>query len=111
MTSNHDRISGTGRGASFALTSLTGGHKAESMHDGMLQTEDVIIRVAEADKDDVDLAVNAARKAFDEGAWPRTPGAQRGLVLNKCAGPRCCHDCLYRLPLVAYLQQQFLRCQ
>lgn len=55
------------------------------MHAGMLQTEEVIIRVAEADKDDVDEAVNAARKAFDEGTWPRTPGAQRGLVLNKCA--------------------------
>ena len=62
------------------------GHKTESMHAGMLQTEEVILRVAEADKDDVDLAVNAARKAFDKGAWPRTPGAQRGLVLNKCAG-------------------------
>ncbi len=51
----------------------------------MLQTEKVITRVAEADNEDVDAAVKAARKAFDEGAWPRTPGAQRARVLNKCA--------------------------
>ena len=68
----------------IAITSLTGDHKSESMHAGILQTEEVIVRLAEADKADVNVAVHAARKAFDEGAWPRTPGAQRGLVLNKC---------------------------
>ena len=60
---------------------------------GMLQTEKVITRVAEADNEDVDAAVKAARKAFDEGAWPRTPGAQRARVLNKCASlPAASHQ-------------------
>lgn len=50
-----------------------------------LQTEKVITSVAEADTEDVNRAVKAARKAFDEGPWPRTPGAGRGRVLSKCA--------------------------
>jgi acyl-CoA reductase-like NAD-dependent aldehyde dehydrogenase len=29
------------------------------------------VQVAEADEEDVDKAVKAARKAFDEGPWPR----------------------------------------
>ncbi|MET7442507.1 aldehyde dehydrogenase family protein, partial [Streptomyces sp. NPDC005568] len=33
--------------------------------------------VAEGDEKDVDLAVEAARHAFDEGPWPRTPVAER----------------------------------
>jgi acyl-CoA reductase-like NAD-dependent aldehyde dehydrogenase len=33
----------------------------------------------------VDLAVAAARRAFDEGEWPRMTGAQRGRILNKFA--------------------------
>ncbi|KAK8941549.1 Aldehyde dehydrogenase family 2 member C4 [Platanthera guangdongensis] len=35
---------------------------------------EVIIRMTEGDKDDIDLAVKAARKAFDHGAWPRMSG-------------------------------------
>ena len=35
---------------------------------------EVIARVAEGDKEDVDLAVKAARAAFDHGPWPRMPG-------------------------------------
>ena len=30
--------------------------------------------MAEGDKEDVDLAVKAAREAFDHGPWPRLPG-------------------------------------
>ena len=43
-------------------------------------TEQVIGRVPHASRADVDRAVAAARAAFDEGAWPRTPagGADRG---------------------------------
>jgi aminomuconate-semialdehyde/2-hydroxymuconate-6-semialdehyde dehydrogenase len=40
-------------------------------------TEEVICRVAEADSRDVDLAVAAARRAFDEGPWPRMKVADR----------------------------------
>ena len=34
----------------------------------------MIADVAEAEKADVDVAVKAARKAFDEGPWPRMSG-------------------------------------
>lgn len=36
--------------------------------------------LTEADKADVELAVAAARKAFDHGEWPRMSGKQRGKV-------------------------------
>lgn len=39
------------------------------------RTDEVITRVAEGDKEDVDLAVKAARYAFDHGKWPRMSGA------------------------------------
>lgn len=35
------------------------------------RTGDTIANVAEADVEDVNRAVRAARKAFDEGPWPR----------------------------------------
>ncbi|PON94535.1 Succinylglutamate-semialdehyde dehydrogenase [Trema orientale] len=38
---------------------------------------EVIAKVAEGDKDDIDLAVKAARVAFDHGPWPRLPGSER----------------------------------
>ncbi|KAJ7540109.1 hypothetical protein O6H91_10G001800 [Diphasiastrum complanatum] len=46
---------------------------------------ELIAKVAEADKEDVDLAVQAARKAFDEGPWPRLSGYERGRILFKYA--------------------------
>ena len=48
-------------------------------------TGEVIAKVAEADYADVDLAVKAARKAFDEGPWPRMPVAERSAILMKLA--------------------------
>jgi acyl-CoA reductase-like NAD-dependent aldehyde dehydrogenase len=47
-------------------------------------TEAVIALVAEADADDIDRAVRAARKAF-EGAWGAMRAADRGLILNRLA--------------------------
>ncbi|AVV40895.1 aldehyde dehydrogenase family protein [Streptomyces sp. ID05-04B] len=41
--------------------------------------------VAEGDEKDTDLAVAAARAAFDEGAWPRTPAAERAALLYRVA--------------------------
>ena len=41
--------------------------------------------MAEAGKEDVDKAVRAARKAFDEGPWPRMTAKQRGRILQKFA--------------------------
>jgi len=49
------------------------------------RTGDVLAHVAEADKADVDLAVKAARDAFDHGKWPRMSGYERGRLLSKFA--------------------------
>src|SRR5258708_36260804 len=46
-------------------------------------TEDVIARVSSEDKRDVDSAVKAARKAFDEGPWSKTTAQDRGRMLFK----------------------------
>ncbi|EFJ16774.1 hypothetical protein SELMODRAFT_233921 [Selaginella moellendorffii] len=48
-------------------------------------TGETIADVAEGDERDVDLAVQAARKAFEEGPWPRLAGAKRGKILAKLA--------------------------
>ncbi|KAJ3701860.1 hypothetical protein LUZ61_005565 [Rhynchospora tenuis] len=49
------------------------------------RTGDVIANIAEGDKEDVDLAVKAAREAFDHGPWPRMSGYARGRILYKFA--------------------------
>jgi betaine-aldehyde dehydrogenase len=41
--------------------------------------------VAEGDEKDTDLAVAAARHAFDHGDWPRTPVAERAALLRRVA--------------------------
>ncbi|KAK6944991.1 Aldehyde dehydrogenase domain [Dillenia turbinata] len=46
---------------------------------------EVIAEVAEGDKEDVDLAVKAARFAFDHGPWPRMPGGERRKIMMKLA--------------------------
>src|SRR5438874_10775194 len=48
-------------------------------------TEEVIASVAEADAADVDLAVKAARKAFEAGDWPKMDARDRGRLMNKLA--------------------------
>ncbi len=48
-------------------------------------TGDVICRVAEGDKADVDKAVAAARKALESKAWRNMAPAERGRLLNKLA--------------------------
>ncbi|KAF2578579.1 hypothetical protein F2Q68_00003403 [Brassica cretica] len=44
---------------------------------------EVIAKIAAGDKEDVDLAVNAARHAFDHGPWPRMTGFERARIINK----------------------------
>lgn len=44
-----------------------------------------VATVAEGGVEDVERAVQAARKAFDEGPWPRTPAAERGRLVEKLA--------------------------
>ena len=46
-------------------------------------TEQVFGRVAEAQEADMDAAVVAARKAFDQGPWPRLTPSERGEYLRK----------------------------
>ncbi|MEU6663699.1 aldehyde dehydrogenase family protein [Streptomyces sp. NPDC046821] len=41
--------------------------------------------IAEGDAQDVDAAVAAARRAFDEGTWPGTPVAERAALLRRVA--------------------------
>src|SRR5437764_14913151 len=48
-------------------------------------TGEVICQVAEGDKADIDLAVKAARKAFEEGPWAKMNASERGRLLNKLA--------------------------
>jgi acyl-CoA reductase-like NAD-dependent aldehyde dehydrogenase len=45
--------------------------------------ETLVGRVAEASEADVDLAVAAARRAFDDGPWPRMSGPERAAVLRR----------------------------
>ncbi|MFI8743869.1 aldehyde dehydrogenase family protein [Pseudomonas sp. NPDC077186] len=48
-------------------------------------SEERLAAVAAATAEDVDLAVRAARRAFDEGPWPSMSGAARAAVLRKIA--------------------------
>lgn len=45
----------------------------------------IIASVAEGDAQDIDLAVAAARKAFESGAWPRLTPSERGRLIWKLA--------------------------
>ena len=46
-------------------------------------TEEVITEVAEGDEGDIDLAVRAARRAFEEGPWSNMAAADRGKLIWK----------------------------
>ena len=48
-------------------------------------TGETICQVAEGDKADVDLAVKAARRAFEEGPWSKMNASERGRLINKLA--------------------------
>ena len=48
-------------------------------------TEEVIAQVAEGDKADVDLAVEAARNAFEHGPWSRMDARDRGRLMYRLA--------------------------
>jgi aldehyde dehydrogenase (NAD+) len=48
-------------------------------------TGETICQVAEGDKADIDLAVKAARKAFESGPWSRMNPSERSRLLNKLA--------------------------
>ncbi|MFB3073323.1 MAG: aldehyde dehydrogenase family protein, partial [bacterium] len=46
-------------------------------------TGDELARVAEGDREDIDRAVDAARKAFEEGPWRRMTPSERGRIIWK----------------------------
>src|SRR5215470_6793368 len=69
---------------------LIGGNWQDSVSGKTFQTlnpatGEAICQVAEGDKADVELAVKAARKAFEEGPWPKMSAAERGRLINKLA--------------------------
>ncbi|KAG9137219.1 hypothetical protein Leryth_026420 [Lithospermum erythrorhizon] len=49
------------------------------------RTRATITRIVEGGKEDVDLAVKAAREAFDNGPWPRLPACERRRIMLKFA--------------------------
>src|SRR5713226_8129913 len=48
-------------------------------------TGEVLAQVAEGDRQDIDVAVKAARKAFDSGPWSRMTASERGKLVWKLA--------------------------
>lgn len=48
-------------------------------------TEEVLARVAEGDREDVDLATRSARDAFENGAWSKLDARDRGRLLYRLA--------------------------
>ncbi len=61
-------------------------------------TDEVLAKIPEASKADVDNAVKAARKAFEEGPWHRMSASERGRCLYKLADlVEQCHDELSQL--------------
>ena len=48
-------------------------------------SEEVFLTVAEAQAEDINTVVAAAREAFDNGPWPRMSPQERGVYLNKIA--------------------------
>ena len=48
-------------------------------------TEEILAEVPNADENDVNRAVAAARAAFDTGAWPQTTAQERGRILFRLA--------------------------
>jgi betaine-aldehyde dehydrogenase len=48
-------------------------------------TGETVAIVAEADADDVETAIAAARRAFDDGPWPRMKATERAAVLFRVA--------------------------
>ena len=59
-------------------TPSASGKTFETLHPA---TEEVIAQIAEGDKEDIDLAVDAARAQFDGGEWSRMDARDRGRLM------------------------------
>jgi aldehyde dehydrogenase (NAD+) len=55
----------------------------ETYHPINPANEEPVAAVAKGDERDIDLAVTAARKAFDQGPWPRMSPHERGRIVWK----------------------------
>jgi aldehyde dehydrogenase (NAD+) len=89
-TATKPRRKGEAAARSFQTRMLIDGRWRESQSGKRFATinpatEEVIAEVAEGDAADIDLAVQAARKAFDSGPWCKTDARDRGRLLNKLA--------------------------
>lgn len=71
----HDRLF---IGGEWAAPAGTGTIDVISPH-----TEEVVGRVPEGTEGDIDAAVAAARRAFDEGPWPRMTPAERAEIVGR----------------------------
>src|ERR1043166_7393917 len=61
-------------------------------------TGETICQVAEGDKADIDLAVKAARKAFESGPWPKMSASERGRLMHRLPAPIQNHNTKNRGP-------------
>lgn len=62
------------------------GAKSGATFDRLSPGHDLVVGIyPDGDESDVDLAVAAARRAFDSGPWPRMSGAQRARMLRGVA--------------------------
>lgn len=73
-----------------SMKMLIGGQWVESASGKTFETIDpstgqVLARVAEGEAEDIDRAVAAARRAFEQGAWPKLTPAKRAHLLLKLA--------------------------
>ncbi len=72
------------------ITHVVDGEEVESASGARFESVDPFTRAAYAEvalggEAEVDLAVAAARRAFDEGPWPRMGFAERGALLHRLA--------------------------
>ena len=79
------------------LKLLIGGEWRESVSGASFATinpatEEVIAELPEPDGRDIDLAVRAARSAFDDGPWPKMRAAERGRLLRRLVDLLCAHE-------------------
>ncbi|HWC80505.1 MAG TPA: aldehyde dehydrogenase family protein [Pseudonocardiaceae bacterium] len=77
-------------GLSFATQLYIDGRRTDGSTDARIvvrnpATEDPIAEVPQASPADVRAAISAARKAFDEGPWPRMTPTERAAVLLRMA--------------------------
>jgi len=75
-----------GRPDQFFIDGMWVSPSSDSMFDVIESgTEELFFRVAEAKAADMDRAIASARKAFDEGPWPRLKHSQRAEYLRAIA--------------------------